>query len=573
MKKLSICLISLLFSGCAAPVFKHERVQSPSPKKSSSNRGAPATPRPSSPGVTSSPLIVSPQPPGSDLLQRARENEQSAKYLEALRDYLNLSVSAQAPQQQESYRIKALDLLETRLNEEELKQVGNSSDYGFLRGHALFQLGQISVDRRDTDSARRYFSSVISYLPGTDLAVRAKETLSQLESMKYVEPKTIGVVLPLSGKNSVVGQKALRSIELGLGLHEGSSNFKLAVMDSEGNPDTARRGVERLVKEDNVMAIIGSLLSRTAPAVAAKADELGVPTIGLSQKAGLTEIGPTVFRNAVTSEMQVREIVRTAMDEMGMRRFAILFPNDPYGIEFANIFWDEVLARGGSITAAQPYSPKDTDFRAVSQRLVSTWYVEAREAEFKALSKNLAKDTSKKKSIRQEKSADDILPPIVDFEAVFIPDSAKMMTQMAAFLSYVGLRNVKLLGTNLWNTPGIGKKAGLFADRLVFVDTVPLDSEAAKASRFVTDYQTLFRETPSLLELQAYDSALILRNLISQGAGSREDLTRRLTDLKRFPGALGFLSMGSAREIRRPLMTYMTNAAGATVPYRRNNLN
>jgi ABC-type branched-subunit amino acid transport system substrate-binding protein len=124
-------------------------------------------------------------------------------------------------------------------------------------------------------------------------------------------------------------------------------------MDSEGNPDNARRGVERLVKEDNVIAIIGSLLSKTAPAVAAKANELGVPTLALSQKAGVTEVGPSVFRNALTSEMQVRQLVKSAMEDLKLRRFAILYPNDPYGVEYANIFWDEVLARGGVITAAQ----------------------------------------------------------------------------------------------------------------------------------------------------------------------------------------------------------------------------
>ena len=81
------------------------------------------------------------------------------------------------------------------------------------------------------------------------------------------------------------------------------------------------------------------------------------------------------------------------------------------------------------------------------------------------------------------------------------------------------------------------------------------------------DYQETFKEQPSLIELQAYDSALILRSLISNGAGSREELTRRLTDLKRFPGALGPLSMGGVREIRRPLMTYTTGAVppGSTI--------
>lgn len=211
---------------------------------------------------------------------------------------------------------------------------------------------------------------------------------------------------------------------MGLGLHVPGSGFKLAVMDSEGNPDSARRGVERLVKEDNVIAVVGSLLSKTAPAVAAKSDELGVPSIALSQRAGLTEIGPTVFRNSLTSEMQIRHLVRTAMEDMGMKKFAVLYPNDQYGAEFTNIFWDEVLARGGQITAIQNYSTKETDFRLVIQRLVGTYYGEARQDEFNIRLKEL-KHSDKKRSVRKD-NTETVLPPITDFDGIFILIAQKL---------------------------------------------------------------------------------------------------------------------------------------------------
>jgi ABC-type branched-subunit amino acid transport system substrate-binding protein len=200
---------------------------------------------------------------------------------------------------------------------------------------------------------------------------------------------------------------------------------------------------------------------------------------------------------------------------------------------------------------------------------VGTWYVEAREDEFKMIQREEKKTDHKKKSIRQEKSADDVLPAVVDFDAIFIPDSSKIMTQMSAFLTYAGVRNVKLLGTNLWNSPGAAKKAGLFADQLVFVDSAPAEMDESRQSKFVKDYLQLFGEMPSLIEIQAYDSALILRSLILNGASSREELTRRLTDLKKFPGALGSLEMSPQREIRRPLMTFTTTNGGNPVPLRR----
>jgi ABC-type branched-subunit amino acid transport system substrate-binding protein len=494
---------------------------------------------------------------------KIRDFEFAGDYISALAESVNYSVSASTPQEQESFRLKAVEIVEGKLDQNQLEKVSHDSDFGFARGYALFRLGELALEDRDRDRARKYFSSVNEFLPGSDLGVRAQEIVSQLDSSRSVESKTIGVVLPLTGKNAAIGQKALRGVEMGLGLNIPGSGFRLAVMDSEGNPDNARRGVERLVKEDNAIAIVGSLLSKTAPAVAAKADELGVPSIGLSQKSGLTEIGNNVFRNALTSEMQVRYLVRTAMEDFGMKRFAIVYPNDPYGVEYTNLFWDEVLARGGTVASVQSYNPKETDFRQPIQRLVGTYYIEGRFDEYKARQRHMANLQQGKKHNSRESADEDVLPPIVDFDAVFIPDSAKAMGQISAFLSFSGVKGVKLLGTNLWNTPGLAKRAGNFVNNLIFVDSyLPTISGN---SRFVQEYKALYNEDPTLIEIQAYDSALILRQLVLQGANSRDQLSRQLSTLKGFPGALGTLNMNPDREIQRPLMA-LTLDKGEIIP-------
>lgn len=485
------------------------------------------------------------------------KTEDAMEYLKAL---VQRSVQAPTKQEQDSHRLHAIDIVENKLNDEQLEEVAKNSDFGFLRGHAMFRLGEFAIEEKNTSSAKKYFSSVSEFLPGSDLAARSQEIVSQIDSSKNVSAQTVGVVLPLSGKNAPVGQRALRGLEMGLGLHLPGSQFKLAVMDSEGNPDSARRGVERLVKEDNVIAIVGSLLSKTAPAVAAKSGELGVPTLALSQKSGLTEISPTIFRNSLTTGMQVRGLVRTAMNDLKMKKFAVLYPNDAYGVEFANIFWDEVLARGGQITAVQTYSNKETDFRLVIQRLVGTYFGEARQDEFNFRLKE-AKSSDKKRSVRQS-NLENILPPLTDFDGIFIPDSVKAMGQVAAMLSYNDVRNIKLLGTNLWNTKDVARRAGNFSNNLLFVDSL---SPANATSKFANEYRELYNEDPSLIEIQAYDAGLILRQLIASGVASREELTQKLTELKHLPGALGPLSMNADREIERPISA-LTVEKGEIVP-------
>lgn len=551
----------LLLSSCAvenrrpelAPRPERKRPGAPSPKPNI---------RPPEGGQTPPKSI--PLTAEQEQYQKAEVLNRKGEVLEALRLYVASTQSDPRGTLQNQARSKAIDIVETKLDQNQLEKVSDDSDFGFARGHAYFRLGKNFLANRDFAKARDAFSRVANLLPGTDLGIQASDYIAQLESLNKVEAKTIGAVLPLSGKNASLGQKALRGIQLGLGLHQSASNFKLAVVDSEGNPDTARRGVERLIREDNVIGIVGSLLSKTATAVAAKANELGVPSIGLSQKSGLTEVGPSVFRNSLTSEMQVRQLVKVAMIQ-GVRRFAILYPNDPYGVEYANIFWDEVLARGGQVTAAQSYEPKDTDFRFPVQRLVGTFFIEARLDEYKAKSKEFLDSNKKSRASRENLNADDILSPIVNFDAIFIPDSAKTMGQLAAFLSYSGVKNVKLLGTNLWNAPGLGKRAGHFANQVFFVDALSLGSANSQSSRFYQEYKSLFNEEPGFIEFQAYDSALLLRQLIVQGANSRAELTEKLAQVKQFPGALGDLNMNSNRELSRPLVTLTLDKSGEII--------
>lgn len=447
---------------------------------------------------------------------------------------------------------------------EQLKAAYNNSDYSEYRSEILFRLGEQEMVRRNTELATQYFNQLISTDVTSVWAQEAKNNILLLSSLSRVSPLTVGVLLPLSGRTGAIGLRALKSIQMGLGLHYGSSNFKIALIDTQGNLDKARRGVERLVREDNVVAIIGALSSREAESAALKADEFGTPLITLSQKSGITELSPYIFRNSLTPEMQIHHLVHTAMNQYGMKKFAVMFPNDPYGIESANIFWDEVLARGGEITAAQTYDPAATDFRHSAQRLVGTFYIEARLEEYKAKQKEYALKV-KNRSTRENLNAEDILPPIVNFDAIFIPDSAKNMGQISAFLSYVGVKDIHLLGTNLWNGPGLTRRAGQFQNSLLFVDGHVLNSAATKNSRFITEFKSLFKTDPTMMEIQAYESALILRGLILNGANSRADVKNGLLSLQNFPGAVSQLTMSSDREILRPLFS-LTLRKGEVIP-------
>jgi ABC-type branched-subunit amino acid transport system substrate-binding protein len=112
---------------------------------------------------------------------------------------------------------------------------------------------------------------------------------------------------------------------------EGGQSLELIIKDTRGETSEAVSGVEELTQKEKVLAIIGPLASKPAMAAAIRAQELRVPIITLTQKAGITAEGDMVFRNFLTPAKEIHRLLDKAVNEMELRRFAILYPDNPYG--------------------------------------------------------------------------------------------------------------------------------------------------------------------------------------------------------------------------------------------------
>ncbi len=483
---------------------------------------------------------------------------------EIVKSYVDIMANSKG-ETESRYRNLAIQTVETKLNSDELIEVISNSDFGFVRGYAYYRLARLSLEKSDSSNAKIYLSKVSELLPETDLSDNAMKTIEQIEMNQKVNPTVIGVVLPLTGKFANVGQRTLKGLELGLGL-DGKvySPIKLAVADSEGNPDVARRAVEKLVKEDNVIAVVGSLLSKTATAVSDQAQVMGIPNIALSQKSELTNIGDKIFRYALTSEMQVRQLVRHSINNLGIKKFAIMYPNNKFGVEFANLFWDEVLARGGSIRSAQSYDPEEKNFQPYVQRLVGTFYSTDRTEEYNYYYKIWAEKN--KNSLRTKESPEDILPPVVDFDAIFIADDLKASGQIVPMLAFNNIKNIKILGPNFWNTDQVTKRLANPFNQIIFVDNIQPQSPTLTASNdsqlstttsqsnFVKNYTATFNESPGSFEIQGYDVGTILKEVLAKGVTTREEFTNKLSNLGSVNGALGPVYISQQREIVRQVI-------------------
>lgn len=483
------------------------------------------------------------------------------KSVQAIEALASLAEKTTNPQEKERIKEQALELLDSRLTEEDLRNVSGNAKFGFMRAPAKYRLALVLADQHEYSRARSALADVVELAPQSELAERAGRLIEQIDARNRVDARTIGVSLPLSGEQAATGLRALRAIQLGLGVYgPKQSNFRLAVVDSEGTADGGRRAIERLVQEDNVIAIIGGLTSRSAAAEAAKAQEMGVPTILLSQKSGITKAGDAIFRNALTSQMQMEQLAEVAINKLGLKRFAIVYPNDAYGTEYATFFWDEIKARGGEIVGAQSYDVETKDFSPQVQRLTGTFYMEDRANEYAQRLKVYQEKNPKRSARSSAPTIEDILPPIVDFDAVFIPETAVGVGQIVPAFAYNNVKGIRFLGTNAWNSDALIRRAGKSVEGSVFVDSVLTTDPTFRASEFFTTFKGTFDEEPGRNEIQAFDSAVILRQLIGSGETTRVGLQSRLATLQNAPGALGRVSAAGDREFRRPTTVLTVNA-------------
>ena len=565
-----VVVAPLFLASCAAtPIKTIHSVSTKTPKTASKVTAKKATEKtvkkmagqapPSGQGLVEAPSLN----PLQKELNSALAHEASEQWLKSAELFSDLSLKAIAPKDQDLSFTKALNIIQNQLNKDELESFVDSSESSRLKSAAYLKLASLSMAAGAMSEAEDQLQRAIDLDPGSKTALEAEGQLNTLKALTDIEPYTIGAVLPLSGRLGAQGARILRGLTMGLGIHAGSK-FKIAAVDSEGTPEGGKKAVDRVIKEDNAIAIVGDILAKSAEAVALQANDYQVPVFTLSQKSGLTDIGDSVFRNVLTPEQQVRQLARSSINDLGFKKFAVMYPNDPFGVEYANVFWDEVLARGGSITAVQSYDPTDKDFRTPTEKLLGVYYGEARQAEY-YMSLREIKAVDKKRSSRQSNN-EVVLKPITDFDAIFIPDDAKNFGQIAAMISYYDVKDMKFLGPNLWNTSAIAKRTGVFGDNIFFVDTF-INSADEKTKTFLAEYRALYNEDPSLLEIQAYDTGLLLRQLIVSGADNRQELREKILALPEYPGSVGTVKINGNRDLERPSTT-LTLKQGEIVPAR-----
>ncbi len=377
---------------------------------------------------------------------------------------------------------------------------------------------------------------------------------------------TLGVVLPLSGRLARFGEESLQGVLLAAGVFGNDADgrrVRVLIRDSAGDPQRAALAVAELAANPDVMGVVGPLLSAESEAAGATAAAAGIPLVSLAARDETAPDGSPTFRVRAVPREEVALIVDHAMGELGAHRFAIFYPRDAYGRGLRRLFWEAVEERGGTIAAVASYDPTLTDFGAGIRSLLGYDLLGAKEKE--ALEQR-EKMRSKARRLPQAQAAQMLeearaltgpdgepLPPILDFDAIFVPDSHEKVVMIAPQLAFHDAGGVRLLGTGSWNHPDLVSIGRDHVEGARFTAGFFAASPYPIVQEFTAAFEEAFGAPPVDFAAQAYDATNLLLAQLARGLSTREAVREGLLEIGAEPGVTGVLSfVGSPR--KRPLL-------------------
>ncbi len=289
----------------------------------------------------------------------------------------------------------------------------------------------------------------------------------------------IALLLPLSGRAAPTGQAMQQAAEMSL-FDSGAKDLALAAYDAGESSGSAIEAY-RKARADGAALVLGPLFGSAATALAPLVRQGGTNVIAFSNDEQAAQ--PGVWVMGIAAPPQVRRVVDHAVNA-GIKRFAALAPRSAYGEQMTRTLESHVAVRGGQMVAVELYDENDVSSAA----------------------KRLAADVKGDGKL-----------------AVLVPVAPPRLSSVLQTLSSAGIdsSSVQLIGTGVWDIPGIGADTALRGAWYAAPDP-------AKRADFERRYTATYGRPPLRLATLAYDAVALagkLARLKSGGDFSAEAIT------------------------------------------------
>lgn len=443
------------------------------------------------------------------------------------------------------------NLIQVRLDRNSLQSIINSPEMVEYHGDAYAKLGEIYYYSGDSESASKQFENALQLLPTGQLRQRIAEMKKYASIYQNVNKEAIGIIIPLSGDNKAIGENILRGLKVGM--ESGSGDYKLIIKDSQSNPEIAAQVTDSLIRENGVFGIIGGVTTATASSIVGVASRFGVSTIVLTPKPGIVESFDFTFQNALTLKYSALKTAEYVLKNERFKKIAVLKPDDNFGNAYADSFIQAIINGGKEITEVRAYTFSNK--RSLNDAIKGIVRLDPEgERKEEYLKKQKEWERENKNARRLNPPAiEELLKPIIEFDSIFIADSAKPAALVAATLPYFDLENTPLIGTHLWNSDELVKRAPEQVEGAVFIDSLPPTGQWPNNFCTRSIAKAMGGKEPNMFSVLGYDSAKIIKSALKSNPSNRVSLKEKLESLGRIDGCLGDLTLGQSRVVNLPI--------------------
>lgn len=322
-----------------------------------------------------------------------------------------------------------------------------------------------------------------------------------------VDPNKIGLLVPQTGKYAVYGKSVKKGVELALQEYNSGASqpLSLVVVDSEGEPVQAVKGVRNLVDNEGVLAVIGPIMSGPAISVSSFVDVRKTPLITpTATERGISSISSYIFQlNFSTSESyyQGENMAEYAYERLGYRTFGLIYPTDRYSMGLASAFSNKIKMLGGEIVADEQYLEGNTDFKV----------------QMKAL-----KDA--------------------DPEAIYVPANEQDILMLAPQFKYYDI-DAQILGADGWDSERVVRQGEYYVEGVIFTSIFHEKNKFTNPNSFTKRYKYKHGAEADITAILAYDAMQIIIDGIQNGAITRQELRDSIANTKSYDGASGRITI------------------------------
>ncbi|MEO8699541.1 MAG: penicillin-binding protein activator [Kofleriaceae bacterium] len=444
----------------------------------------------------------------------------------------------------------AIDTLDEATVRAAMAKVGDAAPAArlALRG------ARLAWHRGDAATARSLIARAASAADHDAVRSELAALGGQVAATAPVDVKTVAVLLPLSGRFSVIGSELKVAVQLAP-----AAGTSWMFIDTKGEPEGAAAAVDQAAARGAV-AILGPVGEREAIAAARAAALHGVP-IALLAPADGADPASGVFRVVDSPGDEGRAVARLAASE-SFPTVAVFAPRDDVGSESGAAFIAEARRLGLQVTNDGSYDPTGGNLEPDVKAFLNL--VPATNPKLRA---HLA---------RHGKKGWTTFSPDVNYSLLYLPDRYDRAALVAAFLPYYGVelrttefpdpamlsrkhngvmpQVVQLVGGAGWHHVSLPIRGGAAVQGAMIVDAFPGELGGDTGIAFWAAFQQRTNRTPSAAAAETHDAAMLVANVRKDIAASpdpRAAFRAAFARGKLDDGACGPAAMGADGELVR----------------------